>query len=335
MALHKLLLMTQASILKMAVITIAITIAFTTKSYSQNPASQNNVMKYIVDTTYVTGKSTSNPIYHTAEDATIKALCDYVLFTHLYDSTNFGAEGISSVGLSMPSLFSVTPTPITSSGTFSVTFTGGQTANQFLATPNGSSGSAGLRTIVAADIPTLNQNTTGTASNITSVLNASSFPALTGDVVTTAGSTATTLVTVNSSPGSVGTASAVSTFTDNGKGLVTTQSSVPIAITASQVSGIGATAYTFTPTETFSVVAMNNALEWNTGIGAIAQIVPPTDQSFKMQAPVPVLSGTVNTTAAGNNTYMYAQSANAVGTQTVAHGTGVRTGRSTTADPHD
>jgi hypothetical protein len=42
-----------------------------------------------------------------------------------------------------------------------------QTANTFLAAPNGSSGTPTFRTIVAADVPTLNQNTTGTASNIT------------------------------------------------------------------------------------------------------------------------------------------------------------------------
>jgi hypothetical protein len=50
-----------------------------------------------------------------------------------------------------------------------------------------------LSIAVAADFPTLNQNTTGTAGNITGVLNASSFPALTGDVTTSSGSVATTI----------------------------------------------------------------------------------------------------------------------------------------------
>ncbi len=44
---------------------------------------------------------------------------------------------------------------------------GSKTANNFLAAPNGSAGVPTFRTIVAADIPTLNQNTTGTASNVT------------------------------------------------------------------------------------------------------------------------------------------------------------------------
>jgi hypothetical protein len=47
-----------------------------------------------------------------------------------------------------------------------------QSGNLFLASPNGSSGAPSFRAIVAADIPTLNQNTTGTAANITATSNA-------------------------------------------------------------------------------------------------------------------------------------------------------------------
>jgi hypothetical protein len=42
-----------------------------------------------------------------------------------------------------------------------------KTANFVLAAPNGSSGAPTFRAVVAADIPTLNQNTTGTAENVT------------------------------------------------------------------------------------------------------------------------------------------------------------------------
>lgn len=42
-----------------------------------------------------------------------------------------------------------------------------KTANYFLAAPNGTAGAPTFRAIVAADIPTLNQNTTGTAANVT------------------------------------------------------------------------------------------------------------------------------------------------------------------------
>ena len=44
---------------------------------------------------------------------------------------------------------------------------GSKTANSFLAAPNGTAAAPTFRAIVAADIPTLNQNTTGTASNVT------------------------------------------------------------------------------------------------------------------------------------------------------------------------
>ena len=45
-----------------------------------------------------------------------------------------------------------------------------KTANYILATPNGTAGVPTFRAIVANDIPTLNQNTTGTASNVTGVV---------------------------------------------------------------------------------------------------------------------------------------------------------------------
>jgi hypothetical protein len=45
-----------------------------------------------------------------------------------------------------------------------------KTANFFLAAPNGSAGVPTFRAIVAADIPTLNQNTTGTAANVSGVV---------------------------------------------------------------------------------------------------------------------------------------------------------------------
>ena len=45
------------------------------------------------------------------------------------------------------------------------------TQNFFFATPNGSSGSPSMRAIVSADIPTLNQNTTGTSGGLTGTPN--------------------------------------------------------------------------------------------------------------------------------------------------------------------
>jgi hypothetical protein len=46
-----------------------------------------------------------------------------------------------------------------------------KTANNFLAAPNGSPGAPTFRAIVAADVPTLNQNTTGSAATLTTARN--------------------------------------------------------------------------------------------------------------------------------------------------------------------
>jgi hypothetical protein len=45
-----------------------------------------------------------------------------------------------------------------------------KTANNFLAAPNGAAGVPTFRAMVAADVPTLNQNTTGTAANVTGIV---------------------------------------------------------------------------------------------------------------------------------------------------------------------
>lgn len=57
---------------------------------------------------------------------------------------------------------------------------GNQTQNKFLASPNGSSGAPSFRAIVSADVPTLNQNTTGTAANITGNLSVNNLNSGTG-----------------------------------------------------------------------------------------------------------------------------------------------------------
>ena len=78
---------------------------------------------------------------------------------------------VTSVSLALPSEFTISGSPVTSSGTLTGSWAN-QTANYFLAAPNGSSGTPSFRAVVAADIPTLNQNTTGSAG---SVVNAVTF----------------------------------------------------------------------------------------------------------------------------------------------------------------
>jgi hypothetical protein len=116
-----------------------------------------------------------------------------------------------------------------------------KTANYVLAAPDGSAGAPTFRAIVAADIPTLNQNTTGSAATLTT----GRTIAITGDLAYTSPSfdgsanvtAAGTLATVNSNVGSFTNAS----LTVNAKGLVTAVSSGSAGGTVTSVSGTGTT----------------------------------------------------------------------------------------------
>ena len=84
-----------------------------------------------------------------------------------------GSGTVTSVGLSLPSIFSVSGSPVTSSGTLTGSFAT-ESANIVFAGPSsGSAAQPTFRSLVAADVPTLNQNTTGTAANITATSNSS------------------------------------------------------------------------------------------------------------------------------------------------------------------
>jgi hypothetical protein len=84
---------------------------------------------------------------------------------------------------------------LTLGGTLSVTASNfsSQTANTFLAAPNGSAGVPTFRAIVAADVPTLNQNTTGSAGSVANALTIST--GLSGTSYN--GSAATTIALAN------------------------------------------------------------------------------------------------------------------------------------------
>jgi hypothetical protein len=81
-----------------------------------------------------------------------------------------GSGTVTSVGQSVPSWLTVTGSPVTSAGTLAISGAPGQAANQILATPDGSTGAVGLRSIAVADVPTLNQNTTGSAASLSATL---------------------------------------------------------------------------------------------------------------------------------------------------------------------
>lgn len=119
------------------------------------------------------------------------------------------AGTVTSVALTAPSIFTVSGSPVTTTGTLNFSLNS-QTQNLFFASPNGSSGAPTFRAIVAADVPTLNQNTTGTASNITASSNATlttlsvlSLPGaqVTGNISGNAGNVSGTVAIANGGTG--------------------------------------------------------------------------------------------------------------------------------------
>ncbi len=78
----------------------------------------------------------------------------------LITAASNGTNGtVTSVGLSSPGVvYSVSGSPVTSSGTLALNLIS-QTANTFLAAPNGSSGAPSFRAIVSADISNINGGT--------------------------------------------------------------------------------------------------------------------------------------------------------------------------------
>ena len=101
----------------------------------------------------------------------IGATSGYVLTTNgTTASWQPSTGGVTSVGATAPVASSGGATPtISLNAGYGDTLNPyvSKTANYVLASPNGTAGVPSFRAIVAADIPTLNQNTTGTASNVT------------------------------------------------------------------------------------------------------------------------------------------------------------------------
>ena len=167
-----------------------------------------------------------------------------------------------------------------------------KTANYVLASPDGSSGVPTFRAIVASDIPTLNQNTTGTAANITAssnstltTLSALSLPysQLSGTVPTwnqnttgTASNVTGTVAIANGGSGTTTAQGAINAFAGavtsgaylRGNGTDVIMSAIQVADvptlnqnttgTASNVTGIVAVANGGTGTATPALVAGTN-----------------------------------------------------------------------------
>lgn len=74
--------------------------------------------------------------------------------TAFVKNQGYGVGSVTSVGLSLPSIFTVTNSPVTGSGTLTGTLAS-QTANQVFIAPDGTAGAPTFRALVANDIPSL------------------------------------------------------------------------------------------------------------------------------------------------------------------------------------
>ena len=147
------------------------------------------------------------------------------------------AGTVTSVAMSVPAFLTVTGSPVTSSGTLAVSYSGtalplanggsGQTTaqgamNAFAGAVTSGSYLRGngtnvvMSTIQAADVPTLNQNTTGTAANVTGVV-----------AIANGGTNGSSTPTAGAVPYGTGTAYAFTAAGTNGQVLTSSGSGTP------------------------------------------------------------------------------------------------------------
>jgi len=127
----------------------------------------NNVVTYakIQDITAVRLLGRYSSTTGDAQEITIGSGLSLNSTTGVLSATTSGVGTVTSVGLSLPSLFSVSGSPVTSSGTLTAVLVS-QSQNLIFASPNGTAGIPAFRAIVNNDLPDSGV-TTGTYNTIT------------------------------------------------------------------------------------------------------------------------------------------------------------------------
>ena len=119
--------------------------AFTTLSTTQTISGNKTFSG-----TVALGGSATATTPSAGDDSTKVATTAYVQD----EIANFSTGTVTSVGLSLPNIFSVSGSPVTTSGTLTGTLAT-QTTNKVFAAPNGSTGTPTFRVLVADDLPDL------------------------------------------------------------------------------------------------------------------------------------------------------------------------------------
>ena len=126
--------------------------------------------------TYVTSVTATSPVLSSggttpniSMGAASSSANGYLTSTDWTTFNNKGSGSVTSVALSLPSIFSVSGSPVTTSGTLTGTLTT-QTANTVFAGPStGSAATPTFRALVSADIPSLNYVTSVSGTSPISV----------------------------------------------------------------------------------------------------------------------------------------------------------------------
>lgn len=138
-----------------------------------------------------------------------------------------GTGTVTSVGLSLPNIFTVSGSPVTTTGTLSASLAS-QNQNLVFASPNGTSGTPGFRALVLADFPSIGTNTVlGNATSGSALPSAQSMPSCST-------STSALIWTTNTGFGcqtitGTGTVTSVATGTGLTGGTITTTGTISLA----------------------------------------------------------------------------------------------------------
>ena len=117
-------------------------------------------------TSPLTGGGTLNSGLTIAMPAATTSASGYLTSTdwNTFNNKTSNTGTVTSTGLTLPAEFSVTGSPVTTSGTLAGSWAT-QTTNKIFAAPNGSTGTPTFRALVAADIPALNYIQNQTAAD--------------------------------------------------------------------------------------------------------------------------------------------------------------------------